>query len=182
MLNFFIAKIISGGQTGADRAGLDASLTAGVAHGGWCPRGRLAEDGPIPDQYELIESESPWYATRTEWNVRDSDATLVFSFGPARGGTGATIGYAKRLHRPWLHLMLENLTDQQAEERIMDWLKNMPKQKSLKLDSEFQSKNKNHQNLTLNIAGSRASSSPLIYGRVYEIVLGLLNRQNSNSG
>ena len=71
--------ILSGGQTGADRAALDFAIEYGLPHGGWCPRGRLAEDGPIDERYELTETPSHRYAQRTEWNVRDSDATVVFS-------------------------------------------------------------------------------------------------------
>ncbi|MEX0610513.1 MAG: putative molybdenum carrier protein, partial [Pirellulales bacterium] len=69
--------IISGGQTGADRAALDFALEHEIAHGGWCPRGRLAEDGPIAPRYNLQETPSRKYSQRTEWNVRDSDATVI---------------------------------------------------------------------------------------------------------
>ncbi|MCH7226767.1 YpsA SLOG family protein [Haloferula sp. A504] len=68
-----IERIVSGGQTGADRAGLDAAIAAGLPHGGWCPRGRKAEDGPLPKRYLLTETKSASYLTRTEWNARDSD-------------------------------------------------------------------------------------------------------------
>ena len=71
--------ILSGGQTGADRAALDFAIEFGLAHGGWCPRGRLAEDGPIDERYDLTETPSRRYNQRTEWNIRDSDATVVFS-------------------------------------------------------------------------------------------------------
>ena len=81
------ARIVSGGQTGVDRAALDAALELGIAHGGWCPRGRLAEDGPIADRYGLRETASSDYAVRTEQNVVDSDATLILHRGPLTGGT-----------------------------------------------------------------------------------------------
>jgi Circularly permutated YpsA SLOG family len=97
--------IISGGQTGADRAALDFAIEHGISHGGWCPRGRLAEDGPIDAQYQLQESPSRRYSQRTEWNVRDSDATVVFTIEPTvGGGTSLTLDLAIRLGRPWLHL------------------------------------------------------------------------------
>ena len=70
-------RVLSGGQTGVDRAALDAAIDLGLPVGGWCPKGRLAEDGVIPARYPLIETRSPLYAERTEWNVRDTDATLV---------------------------------------------------------------------------------------------------------
>jgi hypothetical protein len=72
---FVAVKVISGGQTGADRAGLDFAMAQGIAHGGWCPRGRLAEDGTIPARYQLEETPEADYAQRTEWNVRDADGT-----------------------------------------------------------------------------------------------------------
>src|SRR5687768_1765349 len=79
-------KIISGGQTGADRAALDFAIAHGLGHGGWCPRGRRAEDGPIPDRYRLRETAEADYAVRTRENVMDSDATLIFSVAKAIRG------------------------------------------------------------------------------------------------
>src|ERR1700754_3171011 len=90
--------IISGGQTGADRAALDFALALGISHGGWCPRQRRAEDGVIPDQYLLSETPSSHYSQRTEWNVRDSDATVVFSIRSGlTGGTRLTFELARRI-------------------------------------------------------------------------------------
>ena len=97
--------IISGGQTGADRAALDFAIKHGFAHGGSCPRGRKAEDGPISAHYELRETPSRRYAQRTEWNVRDSDATVAFTIGQdLKGGTSLTMAFARRLGKPALHL------------------------------------------------------------------------------
>ncbi|MCP4451447.1 MAG: hypothetical protein GY809_08300, partial [Planctomycetes bacterium] len=97
--------IISGGQTGVDRAALDWAIEAGVAHGGWCPKGRLAEDGPIPSQYDLAETPSDDYAVRTHWNVRDSDATVIVSLHRTlSGGTELTQMLAVALGKPWLHV------------------------------------------------------------------------------
>jgi hypothetical protein len=72
-------KIVSGGQTGADRAALDWAIFHDLPHGGWCPKGRKAEDGVIPDQYQLTETSSASYPQRTQWNVRDSDGTVIFT-------------------------------------------------------------------------------------------------------
>lgn len=96
-----ITKIISGGQTGADRGGLDAAMQYGVSHGGWCPRGRIAEDGIIPARYHLKEMASPEYLPRTKANAFDSDATVIFSYSPPMGGSLKTITYAHHLEKPY---------------------------------------------------------------------------------
>jgi hypothetical protein len=96
-----ITKIISGGQTGVDRAALDLAADLGLESGGWCPRGRRAEDGIIPDQYALKETPSRDYEQRTEWNVRDADATLILTTGKPEGGTQLTIETAQRLDKPF---------------------------------------------------------------------------------
>lgn len=79
-------KILSGGQTGTDRAALDWAIAHGIPHGGWCPKGRKAEDGPIDGRYQLQETPSSSYVERTEWNVRDSDGTVVFSIAAVLTG------------------------------------------------------------------------------------------------
>ncbi len=97
--------IISGGQTGADRAALDFAIKQGIPHGGWCPKGRLALDGPLDAQYKLKETPAEEGPERTEWNVRDSDATVVFTLAEkATGGALATLRYAKKAKKPCLHL------------------------------------------------------------------------------
>ena len=83
--NISVTKFVSGGQTGADRAALDWAIEHKFEHGGWCPLGRLAEDGPIDPKYELTETPTAEYAQRTEWNVRDSDGTVIFSIGSEAG-------------------------------------------------------------------------------------------------
>ena len=99
-----IEKLISGGQTGADIAALDAALAHGFPHGGWCPKGRLSEGGPIPPQYNVFETPSASYLQRTEWNVRDSDGTVVFTFArEATGGSLKTIGFARKHGKPCIH-------------------------------------------------------------------------------
>src|ERR1700751_481786 len=100
-----IPKIVSGGQTGADRAALDWALAYNVPCGGWCPKGRKAEDGPIDPKYPLKETPSASYLQRTEWNVRDSDATVLFSIEPAvTGGSLKTVDFARKHNKPRLHL------------------------------------------------------------------------------
>lgn len=108
-------KIISGGQTGADRAALDWAMDRGIPHGGWCPRGRLAEDGRIPVGYDLRSTPGSDYAQRTAWNVRDADVTLLFSVRPRlTGGSAFTAEVATNLGKPWLHLPRKLGLDQAA--------------------------------------------------------------------
>jgi hypothetical protein len=98
-------KIVSGGQTGADRAALDVALACGLDAGGWVPRGRLAEDGRIAERYRgLAETSSVDPAERTRCNVRDSDATLIVSRGRLQGGSLLTLDEAQRIGRPVLHV------------------------------------------------------------------------------
>jgi hypothetical protein len=106
-----IEKVVSGGQTGVDRAALDAALALGLPCGGWCPRGRKAEDGTIDPRYPLAETPSDDYAQRTEWNVRDADGTLVLSRGRLRGGTALTVALARRMRRALLVLDLDEGPD-----------------------------------------------------------------------
>ena len=137
-----IEKIVSGGQTGADRAALDVALELAIGTGGWIPRGRRAEDGAVPDRYDgLVETASDQYERRTELNVRDSDATAIFSFGPPAGGSALTARVAGSLGKPVLTLDLERDSSGEAIERLQDWLAvTRPR--------------------VLNVAGPRASDQP----------------------
>ncbi|MGE0353714.1 MAG: putative molybdenum carrier protein [Gemmatimonadales bacterium] len=113
------ARIISGAQTGVDRAALDVALKLGIPCGGWCPAGRRAEDGVIPTRYPVEETPSPEYSERTEWNVRDSDGTLIVVRNPPTGGTAQTIEFARRHQRPVLIL---DPGDPDAARRLREWL------------------------------------------------------------
>ncbi len=95
-------KIVSGGQTGVDRAALDVALELGIPCGGWCPSGRKSETGIIPARYPLKETPSEQYRQRTEWNVRDSDGTMVLTTGMPEGGTALTIQFAQQYEKPCL--------------------------------------------------------------------------------
>ena len=100
-----VLKIVSGGQTGADRTALDWAIAHGVPHGGWCPKGRLAEDGAISQRYLLQETPAADSSQRTEWNARDSDGTVLLSIAPQlTGGSGLTLRLAQILGKPALHL------------------------------------------------------------------------------
>jgi hypothetical protein len=147
-------KIISGGQTGVDRAALDVALGCGMPCGGWCPRGRKAEDGPLPERYPLEETPSDVYAQRTEWNVRDSDGTLVLTVGQPTGGTALTIELASRLCRPCLVLDLQ--------ERPQVW--------------DVREWAVANQVRVLNVAGPRETTCPGVYDLARKFLLRLLPR------
>ncbi len=138
---FHITKIISGGQTGVDRAALDVALTLGIPCGGWCPKGRRAEDGVIPAHYPLTETTSKDYRVRTQRNVRDSDRTLILTRGSLSGGTALTRRLAKEMDKPCLVVDLA-LCPRSGDVRA--WL----------------TSNNIH---ILNIAGPRESNQPGIY-------------------
>src|SRR5262245_34466513 len=151
-----LSKIISGGQTGADRAALDWAIRRGIQHGGWCPKGRKAEDGTIDQRYNLVETPSDDYSQRTEWNVRDSDATAVFSIlRELRGGSLLTIELAEQYNKPVIHLFQE---DRQANHA-----------------QELRSFTEKFRISILNVAGPRASDEPGVYqfmSRVLDQALG----------
>jgi hypothetical protein len=148
--------IISGGQTGADRAALDFAVTNGFAHGGWCPRGRRAEDGEIPSCYSLRETPSKHYSQRTKWNVRDSDATVVFSVkSQLTGGTRLTHELAQRLGKPAL-LLSRDANDVPS---AADQLRRFVDQDDV---------------CTLNVAGPRASQEPEIGAFVTDVLASAL--------
>ncbi|MCW5698468.1 MAG: putative molybdenum carrier protein [Rhodospirillales bacterium] len=136
-----LAKIVSGAQTGVDRAALDVALEVGLPCGGWVPRGRRAEDGQVSFDYPVRETASRAYGVRTRLNVRDSDATLIITRGQPTGGTALTIEIAKNLGKP---LQVIDLDAALAPETVARWL----------LDADVR---------VLNIAGPRESSSPGIY-------------------
>jgi hypothetical protein len=147
-----LRKIVSGGQTGVDRAALDAALAAGLACGGWCPRGRRAEDGPLDSRYPLRETPERDYAQRTTWNVRDADATLILARPPLRGGSALTRRSARRLGRPVL------VVDPEAPDalaRVRAWIG----------DAGIG---------TLNVAGPRESQQPGIYAAARSLLDALL--------
>jgi hypothetical protein len=115
-------KIISGGQTGVDRAALDAAMRLGISHGGWIPKGRLTEEGPLPDVYQLEEMETTGYPERTEQNVIDSDGTLLISRGTPTGGTDYTRKMALKHGKQLLHIDLTlQPGPQEAASLITSW-------------------------------------------------------------
>ena len=143
--------IVSGGQTGVDRAALDAALSVGAPCGGWCPAGRKAEDGPIPAHYPLTEIPGADYIARTRRNVEDSDATPIVAFGAQAGGTRRTVEFCQRLGKP--HLIVDALTVpiDEAAGQAAEFVQGRGVQR-------------------LNVAGRRASGE----GRGYDYAFGLV--------
>jgi len=117
-----ITKLISGGQTGADRGGLDAAIYCQIPHGGLCPKGRKAEDGIIPAKYQLQETDSTDYLRRTEQNVIESDATVVFTLGKLSGGSLRTVEFAHGHEKPWRHVDVNVWKRDRLVDGIVDWL------------------------------------------------------------
>ena len=147
-----IEKLVSGGQTGADIAALDVALKHDFPHGGWCPKGRRSLDGPIPLRYNVFETPSDSYLQRTEWNVRDTDGTVVFTFArQATGGSLKTIKFAKKHKKPCVHIARDagSLFDPALQ------LQEFVKLNGIK---------------RLNVAGSRESKEPGIHGWVMQVI------------
>jgi hypothetical protein len=147
-----LQRIISGGQTGVDRAALDVAIALGLSCGGWVPRGRRAEDGRVPERYPLRETVAFSYAKRTRLNVRDADATLILTRGEATGGTALTISFARRLLRPYLIVDLDAATAPAAARARLIELRVR----------------------VLNVAGPRESGAPGIYAEARDFLNALL--------
>jgi hypothetical protein len=145
-----IKKIVSGGQTGADRAGLDVAIRWAFPHGGWCPKGRKAEDGIIGRQYQLLETPSASYLQRTEWNVRDSDATVVFTLASTlTGGSKRTAEFAEKHRKPWIHLAQRSSSYESPALILQQFVEE-------------------HGVQILNVAGTRGSKEPDVWQFAYE--------------
>jgi hypothetical protein len=154
-----ISKIVSGGQTGVDRAALDVALELGLACGGWAPLGRRAEDGRIAARYPLRETATAAYPERTRLNVRDADATLILTRGEPVGGTAFTIACARKLDRPCMLVDLERPDVAHAAAAVRQWL-----------DDE--------RVRVLNVAGPRESSAPGIAEEAAAFLLSVLGDEN----
>lgn len=140
-----------------DRAALDVAIELGLEHGGWCPRGRRAEDGSLPPRYHLRETAQDNYSSRTRLNVKDSDGTLILYRGELEGGSELTAHFAGELHKPVLIVDLDHPVDAGT---FKDWLKQ-------------------HHIGTLNIAGPRESKQPGIYQQTVELLRGLLSSEKN---
>ena len=153
-----ITKIVSGGQTGADRAALDFAIECEILHGGWCPKGRRAEDGEIDARYQLQESPSTNYLQRTEWNVRDTDGTVIFTMNPhLSGGSKKTAEFAKKHHKPWLHLF-----HTEPLNTVVESLQQFIQEHDIKI---------------LNVAGTRGSKEPDVGAFVRAVLDGVIGKE-----
>lgn len=149
-------KIISGGQTGVDRAGIDVAIKLGLDYGGALPKGRLTEEGPLDSKYDhMTELETVNYPARTDRNVKDADATLIFTMGQIGRGTALTIRKTKKYRIPYLHIDLDEKSEQEAVQEARNWIKEVCPE-------------------VLNIAGTRESKAPGIYEKVYNILVEVL--------
>jgi hypothetical protein len=157
-----IDKIISGGQTGADRAALDAAIKWQIPHGGWIPKGRLTESGELPERYQLQEMPTKSWQACAEQNVIESDGTLIISHGPPSGGPKYTQETALKHHRPYLHIDLNNYNTFEAAKDVYQW--------AIK-----------HNIASLNVSGSRASKNHYIYQATMHLITAVLNFDLTNS-
>ena len=146
-----ITRIISGGQTGADRAALDFAIKHNVPHGGWIPKGRKTEDGTLDQKYQLQEMPTAEYAKRTEKNILDSDGTLIVSHGLLTGGSSLTRELAKKHKKFWIHLDMNDLSLDIAMDRLKSWIE----RNDIKV---------------LNVAGPRSSKDPGIYQATIDLL------------
>lgn len=151
-----ILKIVSGGQTGADRGALEAARALSIPHGGWCSKGRRAEDGRIPARYLLKEAPTADPAVRTALNVSTSDGTILFTRGRPTGGSALTAELARRLGRPFLHVDLSQTAGAEAARRVRTWVARA-------------------RIRVLNVAGSRESRAPGIAEEVRDILTAALS-------
>ena len=158
-----LEKIISGGQTGADQAALDAAIKLGIPHGGWIPKGRLTEDGPLPAKYDLTEMPTQSYPERTQKNIRESDGTLILSHGMLTGGSEFTRKMALKYQKPMLHIDFTRTIPFEAAVVINNWMVD-------------------HDISILNVAGPRASTDPNIYRAAIDIIeaVSFLNLSENN--
>lgn len=145
-------KVISGGQTGVDQAGLDAAIALGIEHGGYCPRNRRSEKGPIPDKYKLEEMATFSYVDRTKQNILESDGTLIINIGPLTGGTKMTKQFCIELEKP---LWILDIADGDIENAVRNFIT------FVTFDPPTH---------VLNVAGPRESKIPGIHSKAFEVL------------
>lgn len=159
-----IAKIISGGQTGADRGGLEAAIYFGLPYGGYVPKGRKSEDGTVPDKYVgIVETNSSDYRVRTEMNIQDSDVTIVFCHGEPTGGSKLTFEFCVKLNKCWMAVDL----NQSFSDNLYTICNTLDRYSD---------------DLVINVAGSRESKSKGIQNEVEKLMTAVIAKMNMIGG
>jgi Circularly permutated YpsA SLOG family len=177
-----LLKVISGGQTGVDRGALDAALALQAECGGWCPEGRLAEDGTIPKRYPVVELSHAGYAERTARNVADSDGTLIIANGEPIGGTRETIGRCVEMDKPHRVIDCERMQIDESIELATEFVKGLSSRAHARnlpvgQDTSGRSRGPSHSlgmTVVLNVAGPRASQWRDGHQIAEQIVSGIL--------
>lgn len=175
-------KIISGGQTGVDRGALDAALDLGAQCGGWCPAGRLAEDGTIPSRYPVVELADAGYAERTAQNVADADGTLIISNGKPIGGTAETVARCVEMQKPYLVIDCDRTPADEAIEGAVHFISDLsfqgppPGAEGFILQLAQRDPSASLGMIVLNVAGPRASQWPEGHALTYNIMSAILRR------
>jgi hypothetical protein len=159
-LRRLVTTIVSGGQTGADRAALDWAMAHRYEHGGWCPKGRIAEDGVLSERYQMKETDSDGYRQRTKLNVLDSDGTLIVNFGEFDGGSLATFRLAERFGKPVLVVALDEGITEPTVQHILHWIRANPI-------------------AILNVAGPRESKRPGIYQLTWSLLTAVAGEEQA---
>ncbi len=154
-----VLRIISGGQTGVDRSALDFAMSRGIEHGGWVPKGRKAEDGPLPPAYDVMETRTAHYAERTRKNVLDSDGTLLIHEGRVSGGTALTRSIALSTGKPFFAVDIARTKTLDATKEIRLWIRE-------------------NRIAVLNVAGPRESQRPGIYEKTRALLEGLFSQSH----
>ena len=150
---------------------MDAALELGVSCGGWCPAGRLAEDGEIPERYPVVELPNGGYAERTSQNVADSDGTLIIAHGPLMGGTRETVERCIEMQKPHLVIDCANVSIDERIEQAAEFVRALSSSSSAQLG----------MTTVLNIAGPRASQWPQARDVAREIVSAILRRLSGHN-
>jgi hypothetical protein len=187
-----LLKIISGGQTGVDRGALDAALELGVDCGGWCPAGRLAEDGPIPDHYPVVELANAGYAERTARNVADADGTLIISNGEPIGGTRETVERCVEMQKAYLVIDCKVGPIDQAIDLAVGFVSHLSPRANARDLTNFRMRLTTENSpgcqgdlgmtIVLNVAGPRASQWQEGHAVTYQIISAILRRISRQKG
>jgi len=152
-----LKKIISGFQTGADIAAIDAALSCGFPYGGWVPKGRRTINGPLDEKYIALEMPTTGYPPRTRKNIISSSGTIIFTHGPLSGGSALTRNISIKEKKPWLHLDMTRHSEKDAVEKILFWIEL-------------------NNIVVLNVAGKSGHKNKKIYAVVFNTMRAVLEK------